>query len=117
MKFLKEISDGDKLMLLKTYYNSGSSDYDTPDDVLDVVYKSIDTGEIHIETFEHPKIEVFVVKEQFRTFKHYPNFLKKSECDSYWVPYKTRFSDIGKILGVSAEKAKKSNLIGQIDMD
>lgn len=118
MKFLKEPLDGEKLMLLKTYYDPGSKDFDIPDDVLDVVYKNVDTGEIHVETFEHPKIEVFVVKEQFRNFNHYPNFLKKEECDSYWVPYKSRFKDIGKILGITdINKVRKSNLLGQIDMD
>lgn len=117
MKFLKEALEGDKLMLLKTYYDPGSRDYEAEDDVLDIVYKNIDSGKIHIETIEHPKIEVFVVKEKYRTFKHYPNYLKKSECDSYWVPYKNRFKAIGKILGVNANGAKFSNYVGQIDMD
>ena len=58
-----------------------------------------------------------MVKEQYRTFKHYPNYIEKEKCDSYWVPYKTRFKDVGKILGVSAKDAKYSNYVSQIDMD
>lgn len=117
MKFLKEVLEGDHVMILKTFYNSGSRDFDTPDDVLDIVYKNIDSGKIHIETIEHPKIEIFVVKEEFRTYTHYPNFIEKEKCDSYWIPYKTRFKDIGKILGTNAKGAKLSRFVSQIDMD
>lgn len=117
MKFLKEAIDGDKLMLIKTYYNRGSQDFDTPDDVLDIVYKDIDSGKIHVETINNPKIEVFVVKEEFRTFDHYPNYLKKSECDSYWVHFKSRYKEVGKILGTNTNGAKYSNYVSQIDMD
>lgn len=117
MKFLKEALDGDHLMILKTFYDSGSRDFDTPDDVLDIVYKNVDSGKIHVETIEHPKIEVFVVKEEYRTWNHYPNYIKKEICDSYWVPYKTRFKDIGKILGTNANGAKFSKFVSQIDMD
>lgn len=117
MKFLKEALEGDHLMFLKTYYHPGSRDYDKPDDVLDIVYKNVDSGKIHVESIEHPKIEIFIVKEEYRNFDHYPNYLKKKECDSFWVPYKLRFKDVGKILGVNAHGAKFSNLVGQLDMD
>lgn len=117
MKFLKEALDGDKLMLLRTYYDPGSKDFDAADDVIDIVYKNIESGKIHIESIEHPKIEIFIQKEEFRDDTYYPNYLEKSQCDSYWVPYKSRFKDIGTILGTNAAGAKYCKFVGQLDMD
>ena len=77
MKFLPRALDESKLMILRTYYDSGTNDFKTPDDVLDIVYKDIDTGKIYIETLNNPKIEIYVVKPQYRTFDYYKNFIKK----------------------------------------
>lgn len=117
MKFLPRALDESKLMILRTYYDSGTNDFKTPDDVLDIVYKDIDTGKIYIETLNNPKIEIYVVKPQYRTFDYYKNFIKKEECDKYLVPYKFRYAEIGKILGCSPKDAKFSKYVYQIDMD
>lgn len=117
MKFLKEAMPGDQLMIIRTYYDPGSKDYNVPDDILDIVYKNVESGKIHVESIKHPKIEVFIEKPEYRNHEHYPNYLEKSHCDSYWVPYKNRFEKISKILGGNAKNAKYSNIVGQIDMD
>jgi hypothetical protein len=104
-------------MILRTYYNSGTNDFTTPDDTLDIVYKDIDTGKIYVETLNNPKIEIYVVKPEYRTFNFYKTFIKKEQCNKYLVPYKTRYADIGKILGCKPKETKFSKYVYQIDMD
>lgn len=117
MKFLPRALDNSNLMMLRTYYDSGSKDYSTPDDVLDFVYKDIDTGKIYVESIYNPKIEIWIVKSQYRDFNNYKNFISKDKCDCYLMTYKNRFSEIGKILGCTASEAKYSVYAFQSDMD
>lgn len=117
MKFLPRALDNSNLMILNIYYDPGSNDYNTPDDVLDIIYKDIDTGKHHIETIINPKIEIYIVKPEFRTFNYYKNFIKIDQCNKYIVPYKFRYREIGKILGCNPQEAKYSKWVYQIDMD
>lgn len=117
MKFLSRALDHSNLMLLRTYYNSGTNDFSTPDDILDIVYKDIDTGKQYVETIQNPKIEIYVVKPEFRTFNYYKNFIEKDKCTKYLVPYKTRMKEIAKILGCKPNETKYSKYVYQIDMD
>ena len=116
MKFLSRSLDRSNLMLLNTYYDSGK-DFKSKDDVLDIVYKDIDTGKIYVESIPQPKIEIYIVKPEFRTFSHYPNYVPVENCDKYLVSYKFRYDEIGKILGCSAKEAKYNVYVCQIDMD
>ena len=104
-------------MILKTYYDKGSYDVNTPDDVLDIVYKDMDTGKKYVETIRNPKIEIYIVKPEYRTFTHMRNFNPLEECTKYTMPYKSRFVHIGKILGVSPKDAKYSPYVAQSDID
>lgn len=117
MKFLSRALDNSNLMLLKTYYDSGTNDFSTPDDVLDIIYKDIDTGKHYVETIKNPKIEIYVVKPEYRTFNYYKNFIEKDKCNKYLVPYKFRMKEIAKILGCKPNEAKYSKYVYQIDMD
>lgn len=117
MKFLSRSLDTSNLMLLKTYYDSGTKDFSTPDDVLDIVYKDIDTGKQYIETIVNPKVEIYIVKPEYRTFNYYKNFVNIDICDRYLVPYKSRYSEIAKVLGCKPSEAKYSKYVYQIDLD
>ena len=117
MKFLPRALDNSNLMMLRTYYNPGSRDYNVPDDTLDFVYKDIDSGKIYVETINNPKIEIWIVKPEYRDFNYYKNFISKDKCDCYLMPYKTRFSEIAKILGCNSREAKYSVYAFQSDMD
>ena len=94
MKFLSKTLDGSNLMALNVYYSSGTRDYTTPDDVLDFIYKDMDTGKKYVETIHNPKVEVYIVKPEFRTFDYYKNFVKIEQCDKYLVSYKFRYSSV-----------------------
>ena len=117
MKFLPRALDNSKLMMLRTYYNEGTRDFTTPDDVLDFVYKDIETGKIYIESIPNPKIEIWVVKPEHRNYDYYKSFIDKSICDCYLVPYKSRMAEVGKILGCSPREAKFSRFVAQLDLD
>lgn len=121
MKFLSQTLDNSHLMLLNTYYNSGSDDYSTPDDTLDIIYKDMDTGKKYVETIKNPLIEIYILKPEFRTYDvdsgYMPNFMEIDKCMKMTVPYKQRFSHIAKQLGCDPKEAKYSPYIFQADME
>ena len=117
MKFLPKSLESSNLMILNTYYNSGSFNPDEPDDVLDIIYKDMDTDKKYVETIRNPKIEIYIVKPEYRTYTHMRNFHPLEECDKYTMPYKSRFKEIAKILGCTPKEAKYSVYTSQSDMD
>lgn len=117
MKFLSKGLESSRLMILNTYYDEGTRDYTTPDDVLDIIYKDMDTGKKYVETIHSPKFEVYIAKPEFRNYSHIPDFFKVDRCDKYTISYKQRFKEIGDILGCSPKEAKFSPYVFQADMD
>lgn len=117
MKFLSGALDSSNLMILNTYYDKGTDDFSTPDDVLDIVYKDMDTGKKYVETIHSPRIEVYVVKPEYRTFTYMRNFIDYSKCDKLTVPYKTRFAEVAKVLNCTPKEAQYSPYLFQGDMD
>ena len=117
MKFLPSSLDSSNLMILNTYYNQGTPDNVTPDDVLDIIYKDMDTGKKYVETIRNPKIEIYIVKPEYRTFTYMRNFNPLEECTKYTMPYKSRFKHIGDILGCTPQEAKYSPYVSQSDME
>lgn len=115
MKFLRGDFTGRNVMLLNIYYDRGSYN-STNDDVLDVIYKDMDTGKKYVETIVNPKIEVWLVKPEFRTYNHVRDFIQFDQCDRLMVHYKTRFSEIGQKLGISPDDAKISPYVLQADI-
>jgi len=117
MKFLPRALDSSNLMILKTYYNSGTKDFSTPDDVLDIVYKDLDTGKIYVESIPNPKIEIYIVKPEKRNYEYYKVFLPVEDCDRYLVSYKFRYAEVAKILGCTVKEAKFSKYVCQLDLN
>jgi DNA polymerase elongation subunit (family B) len=100
---------------LNIYYNRGEQDkFD--DDFLDIVFKDINTGKHYVHTVIHPKVGIYVVKPEFRTFSHIRNFIPKEECEVVSVYYKTRFMELGKILKISSQDARFSPYICGADV-
>lgn len=115
MRFLSKALDKSNLMMINVYYDKGSRD-STNDDRLDFVYKDIDTGKTYVETIYNPMIEVYVAKPEYRV-DYYKNFFSMDNCDKYTVHYKTRFKEIGDILGYSPQDTKFLPWVCQIDME
>lgn len=116
MKFLNKNMEGKNLMPLTFNYHRGDfKRFD--DDVLEILYKDLDTGKKYLETIFNPLIEIWVVKPEHRTYTYYKDFIPKEICDCYKVHYKTRFSEIGKIMGIPSNQVKTSVYVSQTDMD
>lgn len=117
MKFLSKALDTSNITILNTFYDPGTRDFSTPDDVLDIVYKDMDTGKKYVETIHNPKYQVWITKPEYRTYDTILNFFDKKKCDCYTITYKERFKEIGNILGCSPKEAKYSPYVFQADMD
>ena len=127
MKFLPRALDTSNLMAIRAYYDRGTNDFKTPDDVLYFVYKDIDTGKKYIEEIKHPRVEVYVVKPEYQhiirqnrnddKLTYYKNFIKKDYCNKHLVSYKFKDAEIGKVLGCAPNKSKYSPFVFQFDMD
>ena len=116
MKFLPKNMEGKNLIPLNFSYHKGDWKK-TGDDAIEILYKDLDTGQKFLETIIDPKIEVWIVKPEHRTYNHFRDFIPKEHCDCYRVHYKTRFNEIGKILGLSPKQAKTSHFVSQSDID
>lgn len=116
MKFLNDTFNHKDIMPLNLYYDRG--EFGKPDDVLDIIFKDMDTGKKYVETIVNPIIEIWIVKPDFRdkyTFIH--DYYQKSECFPVRVHYKSRFIEIGKMLNIPADTVKFCPWLCQMDMD
>jgi len=117
MKFLSPNMDGKNLMILNIYYDRGSYDPRSTDDVLDIIYKDMDTGQKFVETIKNPEFEVWVLKPEFRTFSHIKDYEDRSRCVKVKVHYKSRFKELSDLMKIPLDKIKFSPYIFQADMD
>lgn len=117
MKFLHNVGQDPHIMLLDIHYHPGNR-YKSKekDDYIDILYKDMDTGQKFVETIIHPDIEIWVVKEEFRTFTHVRNFIPKDECIPVRVPYKERLAKIADILNCDYKDVVKTPYAAQLDM-
>lgn len=119
MKFLKNVDPAvNHIMLLNImYFNERNFDQD---DVLSIVYKDMDTGEKFVENINKPKIEVYIVKPEYR--KKVGNVVRdyypKEWMEPVKVRYRNRYSEIAKILDLpNKEFAKVSPYVAWSNMD
>lgn len=117
MKFLSPNMENKNLMILNIYYDRGSYDMNKADDILDIIYKDMETGKKYVETIVGPKIEIWIVKPEYRTFNYIRNWISKDKCDKYVVPYKSRFKEAAKILNIPFEQVKYSPYLFQADIE
>lgn len=83
------------------------SHYDTENDRLYVTVKSAKTNLKTKVTLSNPKIPIYVLKDEIDSHR-YRTYVKKSDCNEYWVSAKYRIYEIADILGIKnyAEKVK-----------
>jgi hypothetical protein len=104
-------------MILNIYYDRGSYDSSKNDDILDIIYKDMDTGKKYVETIKNPKYEIWVVKPEFRTFDYIRNWVKKDLCDRHIISYKNRFKEAANILKCPFDQVKYSPYLLQFDIE
>ncbi len=114
MKFLDGIFDNKNIMPLNIYYNPG--DYGkNDDDVIDIIYKDMDTGKKYVQSINNPKVEIWITKPEYRDYEHIRNYIEKDKCYPIYVHYKTSYFEVAKELGVSAKDIKASPYIFGFD--
>lgn len=114
MKFLDGIFDNKNIMPLNIYYDRGSYGSKN-DDIIDIIYKDMDTGKKHVQTIKNPKYEVWITKPEHRNYEHIRNWISKDKCYPVYVHYKTRYLEMAKHLGVPADEVKYSPYIFGFD--
>lgn len=115
MKFLEDMFENMDITPLNIYYNKGDyNSYD--DDFIDIVFKDMATNRKYVKTICNPEIEIWITKPEFRNYKYIKNFMDKSQCYPVRVKYKTRFSELAKILHDDPKNVKYSPYIFQADM-
>lgn len=117
MKFLQSNMEGKNLMFLNIYYDKGNYDWSNPDDVLDIIYKDIDTGKQYVETIKNPLIEIWITKKEYRNHDYIKDFEEKDYCIPVKVHYKSRYKEVAKLLNIPQDKVKFSPYVYQFDMD
>lgn len=116
MKFLPANMEGKNLMPIHVYYTKGKYGAND-DDILDFVYKDIDTGKKYVESIRNPYYEIWVVKPEYRNYTHIKDFIKKEHCTCHKIHYKTRYIEASKILGLAkGAKVKQNPYLFQFDI-
>lgn len=115
MKFLSPAFDNKLIMPLQVYYDKGQ-DGRWNDDFIDIVFKDMETGKRHVCTIRNPVIEIWITKPEYRTYDHIRDYYPMEKCDKVKVHYKTRYSEVGRILGCTSQEAKVSPYVFQMDM-
>ena len=117
MKFLPANMEGKNLMPIHVYYSRGTYDGSVPD-ILDFVYKDLDTGKKYVESIVNPYYEVWIVKPEYRNYTHIKNFIKKEMCTCHRIHYKTRYKEAARLLNINNPKDVKHNpYIFQFDIN
>lgn len=99
MKFLGPQADSMDLMILNIIYLEGEKGQ--KDDILYVVYKDINTKKKYVETIYNPKIEVYIVKKEYRNFNYFKDYIHKDYLDKVTVSYKFKTAELAKIMNMN----------------
>lgn len=89
---------GRRLMLINMVYSRPSKISDWHDH-LSIVYRDMITNRKEVMTIEDPKVNIFVVKPEFRTFRKPRHFMSMDKLEKVEVKYKDILFQIAKIAG------------------
>lgn len=104
MKFLGPQADSMDLMILNIIYYEGEKGQ--KDDVLYVVYKDINTRKKYVETIHNPKVEVYIVRKEYRNFNYFKDYIHKDYLDKVTVSYKFKTNELAKIMDMNWNEIK-----------
>ena len=115
MRFLPEDEYYNDIIPLNIIY-SNRDNFNEPD-VLTVIYKDIVTDQKKVIHITNPEIEVYIVKPQYRDYDYYRDWFEIAKCDAVKVHYRTRWSELAKIMHISKEEARTSKYIFGADIE
>ena len=117
MKFLSRAADNAKLMPINfQYIDSGD------EDVIYIAYKDINTGEKYVEAIKSPKIDIYIVKPEYRGIEHIApknrmrDFIEAKYLEKHSVRYQYRKYEEAKILGIHKENIMKCTYVLGLDV-
>lgn len=98
----------DNIMFLHTLYHRPNADFDW-NDMLEIVYKRLDTGEKEVFSIENPKMDVYIAKDGYRN-DYYRDYMPIEHVEKHTFPYKDLEMCIAKIAGEEWVKYLKDNI-------
>lgn len=86
-------------------------------DALAITFKDLDTGQVYVETIDHPKYEVYIVKKEFRdSITYMMPWEEMDKLDRKVVSYHWRDKELAQILNCDPAEVKMSPYIFGYDM-
>ncbi len=117
MKFLPREKVSPNIIPLNFIYNRGDN---FGEDVLTIIFKDNKSGIKSVHSIKNPKIEIYIVKPEYRTFDEQRSlhWYPIEKCDVHKVPYATRYHEASKILNLqNSDAAKVSPYIYGADIE
>ena len=121
MKFLPPEKVTPRMMPLNFIYDRGE---DYANDFLTICWKDVDTNMKSTVTILNPKIEIYIVKPEFRqelldTDRNEScHWMPISKCEKHLVPYQSRYSYAAKVLNLpNSSDARLSPFLYGADID
>lgn len=97
----------ENIMFLHTLYHKPGYDNDWKD-MLEIVYKRLDSGEKFVHSIEQPTMDVYIVKDQYRK-DYYDDYVPIVHTEKHTFPYKDLEMCIAKVAGEDWVKYLKDN--------
>lgn len=114
MKFLDPYWETRDIIPINVTYNGDEWD---KDDVLCITFKDLGDGTLHSHTITNPKVDVWIVKPEFRNFSHHRDYIKKDQLFMETVPYRSRMKHLANKYHMSPDEVKFSPYILGTDVD
>lgn len=96
MENIYKLKNPDSLMLYNAMYFRKSASNPKPH--LDIVYRDLATGKVHLKSIENPKMKGYVVKPEYRNYDYNKAYARKEEVDEYEFDYAKITTEAAKVL-------------------
>lgn len=96
MSNIYNLKNPDSLMLYNAMYFNKTAYNPTPH--LDIVYKDLKTGDVHLKTIDNPTIKGYIVKPEYRNYTHNKAYARREEVDEYDFNYARITTEAAKAL-------------------
>ena len=86
-------------------------------DAVAITFKDMATNQIFVETIDHPKYEVYILKKEYWDKATYMDCWRSvDECDKVLVSYHNRDKELAPMLGLKPDQVKYSTVLFGYDI-
>lgn len=86
-------------------------------DAISITFKDMATNQIFVETIDHPKYEVYILKKEYWDRATYMDCWRSvDECDKVLVSYRNRDKELAPLLGLKPDQVKYSTVLFGYDI-